>query len=120
VQPAEVVYDDTHIHDGIEYAFHIPNLPVVLCGNCGRTMHTDKTDARLSEAIRKAADLLSPSEIIRIREQAGWTIEKMAEAMGVHSETVKFWEASIMFPTRTENDELRRLSVFGGVAEANG
>jgi len=120
MQPTEVVYDDTHIHDGIEYAFHIPNLPVIECSNCGRRMHTDKTDIALTEAIRKAANLLDPAEIRRIREQAGWTIEKMAEVMGVHRQTVEFWETNIMYPTHAQNDELRRLSVFGGVAEANG
>ena len=40
--------------------------------------------------------------------------------MGVDSEKVEFWETDIMYPTHAQNDELRRLSVFGGVAEANG
>jgi len=120
VAPTEIPYRVTHIHDGVEHDIEIPNLPVLKCQNCGRVLYIDKTDAMISDAIRKAANLLSPVEIRRIREQAGWTIEKMAEVMGVDPETVEFWEISVMYPTHAQNDELRRLSVFGGVAEANG
>jgi len=120
IHPAIIAFHDTHTHDGVEYVLDIANLPVLKCQNCDWVLYTDKTDTMIGETIRKAANLLSASEIRRIREQAGWAIEKMAEVMGVDSEKVEFWETDIMYPTHAQNDELRRLSVFGGVAEANG
>lgn len=114
-------------HDGRKYAVSVPDLTVLKCRNCGETYLDEAADERLSEALRTAAGLLSPSEIRDHREKLGLTREQLANRLRIPESALSRWETGAQIQQRSmdaflrvffQSSEARRL--LGDAAGAGG
>jgi HTH-type transcriptional regulator/antitoxin MqsA len=100
------------------------------CANCGEEMWSGEqvTEAQLAvaETIRRARNLLHPSEIVRIRKSLGLTQDEFEQLLGAGKKTVVRWERGIVPPSSAMNELIwlvgedrknaERLAVKNGVA----
>ncbi|MFL5384535.1 MAG: type II TA system antitoxin MqsA family protein [Longimicrobiaceae bacterium] len=100
------------------------------CVNCGEEMWSGEqvTAAQLAvaETIRRARNLLQPSEIVRIRRSLGLTQDEFEQLLGAGKKTVVRWERGIVPPSSAMNELIwligedrknaERLAVKNGVA----
>jgi putative zinc finger/helix-turn-helix YgiT family protein len=94
----------------------VPGLRTPRCQNpeC-RTILLDRdANRRITQAFRRAANLLEPEEIRRRREQLGLTQTALAELLEVGPATVSRWETGAQIQQRSL-DKLLRL--FFGIPE---
>jgi putative zinc finger/helix-turn-helix YgiT family protein len=100
-------YETELEHDGRKYAISVPNLTVLKCRNCGEVYLDEAADDRLSEALRNAAGLLSPSEIRDQRERLGLTREQLANRLRIPESTLARWETGGQIQQRPMDAFLR-------------
>jgi HTH-type transcriptional regulator / antitoxin MqsA len=100
------------------------------CGRCGEEIWTDEqvTAAQLAvaETIRRARNLLHPSEIVRIRKSLNLTQDEFERLLGAGKKTVVRWERGIVPPSSAMNELIwligedrknaERLAMKNGVA----
>src|SRR5271155_1660255 len=80
-------------HDGRKYALTVADVPVLQCQNCGEIYLDVSANERLSDALRAAAGLLSPTEIREKREGLGLTQKQLASLLRIPEFTLSRWEA---------------------------
>ena len=80
-------------HDGRKYTISVADFSVLQCQNCGEIYLDGAADERLSDALRTAAGLLSPTEIREKREGLGLTQEQLASLLRIPEYTISHWEA---------------------------
>ncbi len=68
VAPATLPYATELEYDGQLYAIQLPELQVQRCGSCGEIILDVEANRKLSEALRREAGILTPTEIRRQRE----------------------------------------------------
>ncbi len=113
--PAVIDYQREIGHDGRTYPIAIPALHVFRCNQCGAIVLDDEADKMVSDALRKAAGLLSPQEIRRGRESLGLTQKQLAQNLQVCEATLSRWETGGQLQTRSLD---RLLRIYFQVPEA--
>jgi DNA-binding transcriptional regulator YiaG len=93
VSPATLAEYTTRLdHDGKSYEVVVPDLDVLLCAHCDAVELTDEAGDRLVEALRRAADLLSPAQIRAGREALGLTQKQLAGHLRISETSLSRWE----------------------------
>jgi DNA-binding transcriptional regulator YiaG len=108
-------YSETIVHDMIPYKISIDNLDVMKCRNCGETIFIDDSNERVSDALRVAAGLLSPSEIQTQREEFGLTHQQLADFLQISEASLKRYELGHQIQSRCID---RFLRVFFSSSQA--
>lgn len=103
--PAILDYQVELAHDGRPYTVKLPSLSVFRCERCGAIVLDDEADQKISDALRRAAGLLSPEEIRRGREKLGLTQKQLAHYLQVGEATLSRWETG----GQTQQRSLDRL-----------
>jgi len=107
VYPAIVDYATTIEQDGRSYEVRIPNLEVPRCQNCGKLVMVESANREVTEAFRRAACLLTPSEIRQGREALRLTQNELANHLRVAEATVCRWESGGQIQQRSMDMLLR-------------
>lgn len=115
VNSATIDYVAEKEHDGRAYSLSIPNLAVFLCDECHARILPDESRAKVDDALRAAAGLLTPKEMRENRKRLGLTQDQLGKLLKVAKETVSRWETGGQIQQRAMDLLLR---VFYGVPEA--
>lgn len=107
VVPKVVAYVADMEHDGRIYPVSVPNLDVLECDKCRAQELPSESHDRLLEALRYAADLLTPSQITAARESLKLTQKTFATMLGIAPATVSRWESGGQIQQRVMNDFMR-------------
>ena len=107
VYPKATDYTSTRKHDERVYTIRIPDLALPTCRKCGAQLFTAGADDRIIEAMRVAADLLTPPEICKQRGRLQMTQEQLADLLGVPRDTLSRWESGVMIQSRAMDNLLR-------------
>jgi putative zinc finger/helix-turn-helix YgiT family protein len=94
-------------HDGRTYSVQLPALEVLRCSECGAIVLDDAANARISEAFRYEAGLLTPAQIRQQREALGLTQKRLACLLDVSESTLSRWETGIQIQQRAMDKLLR-------------
>ena len=111
-------------HDGRKYSIELVDFHVLKCENCGSLVLDDAANDRLFEALRSAAGLLAPSEILRQREALGLDQRELANLLQIPEATLARWETGAQMQQRCMDKLLRgffaveELRRFYGLAQA--
>jgi len=108
-------YETAVDHDGRSYPLVLSNLDVFQCENCDAIVLDDDADDRISEALRNAAGLLQPEEIVANRKRLGFTQKQLASHLRIAESTLSRWETGGQIQQRAMDGLLR---VFFGSVEA--
>src|SRR5271163_4509982 len=81
--PVTVDYQTEMEHDGRVYNVSVPQLQILECGNCHSRMLPDEANAKLIDALRVKADLLTPVQIREKRKALGLTQQQLAACLRV-------------------------------------
>jgi putative zinc finger/helix-turn-helix YgiT family protein len=102
-QKKDMVFRDERIEYGAEH---------YVCPICGIEVDdmalAAENQKRISDAYRKAVNLLTGSEIVSGRKKLKWSQARLAEAMHVGVASVKRWETG-QIQTKPMDDTLRRI-----------
>src|SRR5262249_44179079 len=90
--PATIDYEAEIEHDGQVYVVRVPALEILRCSNCAEVVLDDAASRRVSDALRAAAGLLTPSEIQQSRESLGLDRAHLADYLGVPEPVAARWE----------------------------
>ena len=94
-------------HDGRAYSLTISDLPVQTCSACcHRTLDRDSSN-RVTEALRKAAGLLSPEQIRASRTKLALTQKQLAERLQIGEATLSRWETGAQIQQRAFDQMLK-------------
>jgi putative zinc finger/helix-turn-helix YgiT family protein len=108
VSPIKLDSYETELeHDGRKYAVTIADFEVLRCRNCGEVYLVEGADERLSEALRAAAGLLSPTEIRKRREELSLTQKQLAGFLRISEFTLSRWETGAQIQQRSMDAFLR-------------
>lgn len=108
VSPAVLTSYEVEVeHDGRRYAVTVPDLDVLKCGNCAEIILDDAANERITEALRRKADLLLPCEIRQKREALGLTQKQVAASMQISESTLSRWETGFQIQQRCMDRFLR-------------
>jgi HTH-type transcriptional regulator/antitoxin MqsA len=104
-------YTATIAHDGREYTLEIPEIQIPQCRSCKELILTHRVEERIRDALRPALrahlHLLTPEQIRRGREALNFSQAKLAERLGVASETISRWETGNLIQSRAMDNLLR-------------
>ena len=100
VNLAVIDYAATLEHDGRSYEIRVSELEVPKCENCGKLVMIDSANKAVTEALRRAAGLLSPVQIRRNREHLGLTQKELAAGLGIADATLSRWETGAQLQQR--------------------
>lgn len=84
-------------------------LPVWRCETCDEVYLAEGAEQRQNTVVAEYQGKMRPSEIRRLRERAGLTQVKFADALGIGVASVKRWETGQMAPSKALN---RLLQTF--------
>jgi DNA-binding transcriptional regulator YiaG len=108
VLPATLELCETELeHDGRKYQVSMPNFQVAKCEKCGAIVLDDDANVRLSDALRREAGLLLPSEILQKRESLGLTQKALAGYLLIAEATLSRWETGAQIRQRAMDAFLR-------------
>jgi len=94
-------------HDGRKYPLTLTNFHVFQCQNCHELALDDSADEQLSDALRVAADLLTPAEIRQNRDSLGYTQQQLADYLRISMFTLSRWETGAQIQQRAMDALLR-------------
>jgi putative zinc finger/helix-turn-helix YgiT family protein len=94
-------------HDGRPYDLIVPALHVFACGECGNRDLDDDANKQVSDALRKAAGLLTPEEIRDGRHGLQMTQKALAEQLDIAEATLSRWETGAQIQQRAFDRLLR-------------
>jgi putative zinc finger/helix-turn-helix YgiT family protein len=107
VVPVTMDYTAEIEHDGRLYQVKVPQLEVLRCGACGAIVLGDAASERVSEALRRAAGLLSPAEIKAGRKRLNLKQKELASYLNVAESTLSRWETGGQIQQRAMDTLLR-------------
>src|SRR6266545_4999878 len=105
--PAVIDYREEVEHDARAYTISIPGLRVLKCANCGALVLDDDANQQVSDALRREAGLLTPSQIRQNREALGLTQKQLANYLQVGESTLSRWETGGQIQQRSLDRFLR-------------
>jgi putative zinc finger/helix-turn-helix YgiT family protein len=110
MKPEEFDYTTEIVHDGRTYQVNVPGLRTPRCqtSECRKILLDTDANRRITQAFRRAANLLEPEEIRRRREALGLTQAALAKRLEVGPATVSRWETGAQIQQRSL-DKLLRL-----------
>ena len=111
-------YDAEVRHDGILYAFKIPNLEIPICRACGEKVFTEKVDDQINAGLRSHLRLLTPEEMRAALERVTMTQRNAAECLGIAEATLSRWLNETQIQSRAMDNLLRVFFAFPGVRSA--
>jgi putative zinc finger/helix-turn-helix YgiT family protein len=85
------------------------NVPVEKCDRCGEVISGPGAAQVRHDAICHAAKLLTPAENKAIREQLGWSQQRLADLTGLGVATISRWERGRLLQNRSSNKILLAL-----------
>ena len=100
VSPVIEDYSIALEHDGRSYVVTVPSLSILVCQNCGNRVLDREANQRVSDALRTAAGLLTPSEIKQYRLELGMTQKELAERLKIAESTLCRWETGAQIQQR--------------------
>jgi putative zinc finger/helix-turn-helix YgiT family protein len=114
MMPDEMDYATEIIHDGRPYQVNVPALRTPRCQNptCRAILLDTDANRRITQAFRRAANLLEPEEIRRRREELGLTQAALAERLEVGPATVSRWETGAQIQQRSLDKLLRLFFLY--------
>lgn len=120
MKPEEMDYTTDIVHDGRPYQVTVPALRTPRCQNpdCRAILLDTDANRRITQAFRRAANLLEPEEIRRRREELGLTQAALAERLEVGPATVSRWETGAQIQQRSLDKLLRLFFDFPEVRRA--
>ena len=95
-------------HDGRPYTVTVPDLEVSRCTACAESTWSYEASERISDALRVAAGLLMPAEIVAARLRLGVTPAELAALFDVSESEYSRWESGGQLQSR-DSDKLLRL-----------
>jgi len=107
VYGATVDYATTMHHDGHAYTVKVDGLKTPSCVKCGQMMLDAEALAFLDDVFIRQINLLTPEQIHDQRMRANLTQQALADALGVHEETVARWEDGGQIQSRSLDNLLR-------------
>jgi putative zinc finger/helix-turn-helix YgiT family protein len=107
VVPTRIDYEAEIEHDGRLYQVKVPQLDVLRCDRCRAVVLDDAANERVSEALRRAAGLLSPAEIRAGRKRLNLKQKEMASCLNVAESTLSRWETGGQIQQRAMDTLLR-------------
>lgn len=113
--PAVIDYQTEVGHDGRAYTIIVPALNVLRCSRCGAIVLDDEADQKVTDALRRAAGLLSPEEIRRGRESLRITQKQLAQKLQIGEATLSRWETGGQIQQRCLD---RLMRIYFQVPEA--
>ncbi len=96
------------LHDGQFYTVTVHNLEVSRCTACSEGTISYDSSGRIDDALRVAAGILMPAEIVAARLRLGVTPDEIAGQLGVHEAVYARWEDGGQLQSRAF-DKLLRL-----------
>src|ERR1700730_12207099 len=88
LSPAVIEYHAEVEHDGRAYPIFLPALAVLKCENCNALVLDDDANKKVSDALRREAGLLTPSQIRQQREALSLTQKHLADLLQVGESTL--------------------------------
>ncbi len=107
VVPVTADYSADMEHDGRVYPVTVKDLEILQCENCNARTLPDAAYARLTDELRRAAGLFTPSQIAAKRAGLGLSQKEFARLLGVAEATVSRWETGGQIQQRVMNDFMR-------------
>lgn len=95
-------------HDGVPYAVTVPSLDIGRCTACAEQTFSYDSTGRIEDALRVAAGILMPHDIVAARLRLALTPEQLAGQLGVHEAVYARWESGGQLQSRAF-DKLLRL-----------
>ena len=95
-------------HDGRPYTVTVPQLTLQVCTTCNVRNWPYEASERISDALRVAAGLLMPVEIVAARLRSGVTPAELAALLDVSESEYSRWESGGQLQSR-DSDKLLRL-----------
>lgn len=96
------------LHDGLLYTVTVPKLDVQVCTSCNVRNWPYEASERVTDALRVAAGILTPAEILAARLRLGVAPEELAAQFEVPEAEYSRWESGGQLQSRA-NDKLLRL-----------
>jgi len=109
VREATERYEVQVEHDGRTYVVVVPDLALLICDACGNRVLPPEADDRVSDAIRAAAGLLAPADIVNKRLSLNLTPGEMAELLKIPEPVYSRWETGGQIQQRHSDLLLRSL-----------
>jgi DNA-binding transcriptional regulator YiaG len=103
-------YESHVVHDGVNYDVVVPDLRLLKCEACGNRVLPPASDDRVSDAVRAAAGLLTPSEIVERRAKLNLSRDHVAGLLSIPVEVYGRWESGDQIQQR--HSDLLLRSVF--------
>lgn len=94
-------------HDGQSYDLELVDFPVNQCANCKTVVPGEESEERLSNALRAAADVLTPIQIREHRKSLNLTQVQLAEYLRLSPSTISRWESGAQIQQRSMDVLLR-------------
>lgn len=95
-------------HDGRPYTVTVPQLALQVCTSCNARNWPYEASERIADALRVAAGLLMPAEILAARLRLGVTPAELAAQFDVSESEYSRWESGGQLQSR-DSDKLLRL-----------
>lgn len=95
-------------HDGQLYTVTVPNLEVSRCTACAEGTWSYDSAGRIEDALRVAAGILMPADILAARLRLGVAACDLAAQLGVVEEVYARWESGGQLQS-SASDKLLRL-----------
>lgn len=115
LHPVTVDYTVKLEHDGRIYPIEVKGLEILRCDSCGAQQLPDEAHAKINDALRAAAGLLTPAQIEAQRKVLELSQKDFARLFGVAPETVCRWETGAQIQSRVMDDFLRAFFALPGL-----
>jgi putative zinc finger/helix-turn-helix YgiT family protein len=106
-----------HADRGVVVVVETEGVPIEDCDHCGESFSGPEAVRIRHEALGRALGLLTPAEIVEIRNQAHLSHEEFASLIGVDEKDVSLWEQGRLWQDRAVDNLLRVLSKIPEASE---
>jgi putative zinc finger/helix-turn-helix YgiT family protein len=96
--------------DGERVTVAAKGVPIERCPDCGETFSGPPAWQIRGEAIRQALGLLSPTEVVVLRERLGLSQLDFAKLTGIAEAKIVDWKLGRLVPSRAMDNLLRLLA----------
>jgi putative zinc finger/helix-turn-helix YgiT family protein len=117
VEPRTISYDAKVKHDGKVHEFHISELSIEECSECGEQYFNTPADEQISAGLRSHLGLLQPEEIRRHLSVLELTQYQFAAHLRVAPESVSRWLTGSAIQSRSLDTLMRVYFRFPDVRQ---